>query len=97
MTKTNAPVAPGNFEDAEREFGRAADVQRCFGIKRGTAYNLLNDGLIKGCVLRVKGQKSGIRLFDMASVRAFVLSQMIAQNSAAKADTAGPAVAESWE
>jgi len=43
-----------------------------FGIKRGTAYNLLADGKIRGVLLRVRGAKSGVRLFDVESVRAFI-------------------------
>jgi len=74
--KTTAPVQPGDFAGSKPEFGRVADVTRNFGIKRGTLYNLLADGRIKGCLLRVRGQKSGVRLFDMASVRAYISSQM---------------------
>lgn len=69
------PVQPGNFNNVLPEFGRVADVTRQFGIKRGTAYNLLSDGKIKGVLLRVRGQKSGVRLFEMASVRAYIHSQ----------------------
>jgi hypothetical protein len=73
---TIAPVQAGNFAALAPEFGRTADVYRVFGIKRGTLYNLLSLGKIKGCLLRVRGQKSGVRLFDMASVRAFIRGQM---------------------
>jgi hypothetical protein len=79
MTKnrfTTSPVEPGNFTVATPEFGRLADVQRQYGLKRGTAYNLLLDGKIKGVLLRVRGKKSGVRLIDMASVRDFIRTQM---------------------
>ena len=69
---TTAPVKPGDFTGAPPEFGRVADLTRNFGIRRGTAYNLLADGKIKGVLLRSRGTKSGIRLFDMASVRAYI-------------------------
>lgn len=69
-SKTSAPVEPGNFTGVMPEFGRAADLQKFFGLRRGTAYNLLADGKIRGVLLRVRGKKSGVRLFDMASVRA---------------------------
>jgi len=72
---TTEPVQPGNFNNVLPEFGRLADVTRHFGIKRGTAYNLLTDGKIKGVLLRVRGAKSGVRLIDMASVRNYILSQ----------------------
>jgi hypothetical protein len=73
---TTEPVQPGNFNHAVPEFGRQADVQRIYGLKRGTTYNLLNAGKIRGCLLRVKGRKSGVRLFDMASVREFIRAEM---------------------
>ena len=72
---TTAPVKAGDFAGVVPEFGRVADLTRVFGLKRGTAYNLLGDGKIKGVLLRVRGAKSGVRLFDMASVRAYILSQ----------------------
>jgi len=73
---TTEPVQPGNFNGITPEFGRVADVARMFGIRRGTLYNLLRDGKIRGVLLRVRGQKSGVRLIDMASVRELILSQL---------------------
>lgn len=67
---------PADCANASIEFGRCADVQRIFGLRRGTLYNLLQDGKIKGVLLRVRGKKSGVRLFAMASVRDFIRSQM---------------------
>jgi len=74
--ETTEPVQPGNFTGIMPEFGRVADVARIFGIKRGTAYNLLKDGKIKGVLLRVRGKKSGLRLISMESVREFICSHM---------------------
>jgi hypothetical protein len=80
--KTTAePVQPGDFTGVTPEFGRCHDVQRYYGIKRGTAYNLLLDGKIKGVLLRIRGKKSGVRLFDMASIRDFIRSQSYEQSS----------------
>jgi hypothetical protein len=73
---TTESVQPGNFSGATAEFGRTADCNRQFGIKRGSLYNLHNDGKIKGCLLRVRGQKSGVRLWDMESVRTYIRNQM---------------------
>jgi hypothetical protein len=73
---TLSPVQPGNFAGVVPEFGRCADVQRIYGLRRGTLYNLLKAGKIRGCLLRVCGQKSGVRLFDLASIREFIRSQM---------------------
>ncbi len=75
-SKTTVPVESGNFTGATPEFGRTADLQKTFGLRRGTAYNLLLDGKIKGVLLRVRGKKSGCRLWDMASVREYIRSQM---------------------
>ena len=38
--------------------------------------NLLAAGKIRGCVLRVKGARSGVRLIDLGSVRAYIKSAM---------------------
>jgi hypothetical protein len=46
------------------------------GLARGTVYNLAAAGKIRGVLVRVKGQKSGIRLWDVESVRAFIRGQM---------------------
>jgi hypothetical protein len=78
-TLTTEPVQPGSFTGTMPEFGRVADVTRNFGIKRGTLYNLHRDGKVRGVLLRVRGQKSGVRLFDLASVRDFIRSQSNAE------------------
>lgn len=75
-TYSTQPVAVANFSDDAKEFGRSADVQRLFGLKRGTLYNLWREGKIRGVLLRVRGQKSGVRLWDMESIRAYILAQM---------------------
>jgi hypothetical protein len=73
---TVEPVKAGNLSGLEPEFGRTADCNRLFGLKRGTMYNLLEDGKIRAVLLRVRGQKSGVRLWDIASIRDFIRSQM---------------------
>ena len=78
---TTAPVEAGDFTDVMPEFGRTPDVEKCFGIKKGTLYNLHDQGKIKGVVLRKAGSLKGVRLWHMASVREYILSQM--QDSAA--------------
>jgi len=79
---TSAPVHPGNFTGAQPEFGRTKDLEKLYGLRRGTVYNLLALGKIRGCVLRVRGKKSGIRLFDLESVRQFIRSQMTKEEAA---------------
>jgi len=73
---TTAPVQPGDFQNADREFGRTADVHRQYGLKRGTLYNLLLDGKVRGVLLRIRGKKSGCRLWDMQSIRTYIRSEM---------------------
>jgi hypothetical protein len=78
---TTTAIGPANTTPTAPEFGRIRDVQHLFGLKRGTVYNLLRDGKIKGCLLRVRGQKSGVRLISLDSVREFICGQMEKQNS----------------
>jgi hypothetical protein len=61
-TVTSAPI----------EYGRLADLDRVFSIKRSTAYVLLAKGKIKSRLVRHKRSSSGIRLIDFASVRDFL-------------------------
>lgn len=77
---TIEPVKPSDVSGIAPEFGRCADVQRLYGLRRGTLYNLLKDGKIKGVLLRVRGKKSGVRLFDLDSVRQFIRGEMQAAN-----------------
>lgn len=77
---TTAPVQAGDFNGTRPEWGRANDVTRTFGFKRGSLYNLLAAGHVKGCLIRIKGQKSGVRLFSMDSVREFIREQFETQN-----------------
>jgi hypothetical protein len=65
------------------EFGRWRDVQRLFGIKRGTLYNLMAEGKVKSVVLRRKGNVHGCRLFHLASVSEYINSLMQEQNGGA--------------
>ena len=65
-----------DFSQTSPEFGRTKDVERMFGLKRGTLYNLFEQQKIRGCLLRVRGEKSGVRLWDITSIRQFVLSHL---------------------
>lgn len=76
MGNTIETIQAGKFSDILPEFGRTADVQRHFGIKRGTLYNLHADGRVRGVVLRSRGQLTGVRLWDMASIRAYIEKSM---------------------
>jgi hypothetical protein len=56
------------------EFGRADDVRRIFGLKRGHLYKLIADGKVRSVSLREPGCARGARLIHLASVRDFLLS-----------------------
>ena len=73
---TTVPSKAGDCSSVHIEFARTKDVERVHGIKRGTLYNLLAQNKIRGCLLRVKGQKSGVRLWEMASIRELITSQL---------------------
>jgi hypothetical protein len=72
--KTTAPVQASLTNDPE--FVDCPGLQARFGIKRSLAYALLAEGAIKGVSLRRGGQTRGKRLFDVASVRNFLRTQM---------------------
>jgi hypothetical protein len=73
---TEARPLLGEMTGLAPEFGRIRDVERLYGLKRGTVYHLLQDRKIRGCVLRVKGKRPGVRLIDLTSVRSYIRSQM---------------------
>jgi hypothetical protein len=64
----NAP----KFTEIDIAFGRFPDLERIFGIKRGTAYALINEGKIRSRIVRRKGCAYGMRLIDFDSVREFL-------------------------
>jgi hypothetical protein len=73
---TTDPVRPGDFSDAAKKFGRTKDVERVFSIKRGTLYNAEKLGLVRGVLLRLRGQKSGVKLWDMRSIEQCIRREM---------------------
>ena len=77
---TTKPVALGNCTDVMPEFGRFQDVQRLFGLKRPTVYNLIAEGQIKSVSLRRRGQMKGVRLIYLQSVSDYLHRLMNEQN-----------------
>ena len=75
-TTVSVHATPAYVAGQDPEFLDAAGLQSRFGIKRSLAYSLLADGSIKGVSLRRRGRLRGKRLFDVASVRAFLRSQI---------------------
>lgn len=74
--RTVERVELGDFSGITPEFGRTKDVERLFGLKRGTLYNLFEQQKVRGCLLRVRGEKSGVRLWDISSIRQFLMSHL---------------------
>lgn len=56
----------------DAEFLDARGIEARFGLKRSLLYRLLADGSVHGLSLRREGERSGKRLFDVESVRAFL-------------------------
>ena len=75
--QTIKEVRSAEAVNAQVEFARTSVVEKIFGLKRGTIYNLHNDGKITGIVLRSRGAKSGCRLWDVASIRKCILGSSI--------------------
>ena len=65
-----AVVGRGDWRDCE--FVDFVGLEKKFGIRRSTAYNLLKDGVIRGVSLRRRGRTRGKRLFDVQSVREYL-------------------------
>ena len=83
---TTNPVEAGNCSNILPEFGRWRDVERLFGIKRGTLYNLIEEGCVKSVTLRLKGNIHGCRLFYLPSVREYLHRLMNEQNEQTEFD-----------
>ena len=71
-----APVTPGDFSHTAKECGRAKDVERIFSMKRGSLYNAEKFGLVRSLLLRLSGQKSGVKLWAMRSIENWIRGEM---------------------
>jgi hypothetical protein len=58
------------------EFLDAVGVEKHFGIRRSLLFRLLAEKQIRGVSIRQKGRLRGKRLFDCASIRKFLLSNV---------------------
>jgi hypothetical protein len=47
-----------------------------FGIRRSTGYHLAEEGVIKSVSLKQPGEKRGVRLFHVPTIRSFLNSQL---------------------
>ena len=79
---TTEPISVASPNNAPLpEFGRWRDVERHFGIKRGTLYNLMAEGKVKSVFLRHKGNVHGCRLIHLASVSEYLNGLLETQQS----------------
>jgi hypothetical protein len=71
---TDSPVEPGRF--LAPEFLDVDQVRIYFGIKQSLLYRLLAENKIRAVSIRQRGKSRGRRLFDVASIRSFLNSQV---------------------
>ena len=86
---TTRPVVAGNCTDVAPEFGRWQDVQRIYGIKRGTLYNLMAEGRVRSIILRRKGNIHGCRLFHLRSISDYLYKLMEEQDGKSASEEIG--------
>ncbi len=72
-------ATPAYVAGQDPEFLDARGVEGRFSIRRSLLYELHNGGHIKSVSLRRRGQSRGKRLFSVDSIRAFLLSQLEAE------------------
>lgn len=75
------PPALEESSSVPAEFCRISDLQRLFGIRRGTAYNLIREGKVRSVTLRRPGRATGVRLISVASVRDYLHVLLAEQTS----------------
>ncbi len=62
--------------EAQPEFADHRTAKLLFGLSRATLYRLAKDHTIRTALIRCTGRVSGRRLFDCASIRKYICSQM---------------------
>ena len=83
---------------ADSEYGDIRDVERVFGLRETRTYELFNQGLIRGVLIR-KDKKSprGSRLFSFQSIREYLAGLESAGDAAPKSDAGRKAIAARME
>jgi len=71
LKRQKRTVLPVKVSDAT-EWTDYRGVIELFGLKRGLAYHLIHNNLIKSVSLRKPGEKRGKRLFNVASIRRYL-------------------------
>ena len=73
--KNKSGLGNDNTNFIQPEFIRVKGVEKMFGIKAGTVYQLIRNGMIDSKLLRNRGTIRGIRLISVDSVRDYINSQ----------------------
>ena len=73
--KNKSELGDDNTNFIQPEFIRVKGVEKMFGIKAGTVYQLIRNGMIDSKLLRNRGTIRGIRLISVDSVRDYINSQ----------------------
>jgi hypothetical protein len=79
---TYSPIEPGQF--LTPEFLDVQGVRVYFGLKQSFLYRLLAENKIRAVCIRQRGKVRGRRLFDVASIRSFLNSQVDKQGNAGR-------------
>jgi len=75
-TATIHSVKPGDTSHLNPEFLRTEDVKKVFGIRRGSLYGLGAQGKVKSVLLRIRGNRLGVRLWSVVSIRSYIEREM---------------------
>jgi hypothetical protein len=82
----------------DSEYGDIRAVERVFGLRETKTYDLFNQGLIRGVLLRKdKTSPRGKRLFSFQSIRNYLAGLESTGDDAPKSDAAPKAVAARME
>jgi hypothetical protein len=73
LTTTSPAIAEGKLDP---EFAGHAKIRELFGLSRTHIYRLSAEGLIRSVSLRQRGKTRGRRLYDVASVRKYLIANM---------------------
>jgi hypothetical protein len=71
--------------ETKPRFGRIVDAMRRYPLGRTSLYKLIDRGLIRSAVIRVRGTERGLRILDLASLEAFLSAEIAAQTTEAQA------------
>jgi hypothetical protein len=74
VTLKTHPRSPSSLilDSKHTEWTDFRGIQCMFGLRRSTAYHLVDEGLIKSVALKEPGEKRGKRLFHVGSVRQYI-------------------------